>query len=1076
MNNNPKMKFHSLSRQFLLLIFVWISTYVHGQNNALGKAENTSDIAAGRPLSEAEFRSPSIQYKPQLWWHWLNGHISKEAIAKDLESFRKGGFGGFTLFNSSEGMPAPGPVDYMSDAWFDMLKHTGRESARLGLKMGICNGSGWSVSGGPWVEPEQAMQEVVWTEKQVTGPIRFDAFLETPLPALGIERDMQKNAEVNKRYYVPRERVAGHYHDIILLAFPTPKGEREGMPFRIRDWWGKSGFHKYAAYVKDQRTPENADMLDPAKIIDISKYLDSNGRLQWEVPPGEWTILRLGYQPTGRQNHPAAAGGRGLEINKLSASAVRYFWEHSAGRMVDSLEAAAPGTVKFVLIDSYEAGHQNWTSEFDREFETRRGYDPLLYLPALTGRVVKDMETSEKFLWDFRKTIGDLLAENFYGEMARMCHKKGLFLAAEPYGSFGNTNDFKVAGLVDLPMNEWWVASPEEFPTATAKLVSSAAHTYGRTVVGSEAFTGTPYRIFEESPRDFKMQGDYFFSAGINQFSLHAFVHDPYEIAPGFGLGGYGARFDRRNTWWPYINGWTDYLSRCQYLLQQGKPVTDFLYYAGEDAPLAPLLRTQLNPTPPTGFDYDFCNTEIFHALETVNGELRIPGGKAYQALILPDQPHMTSEVLRKVEELIRAGAVVVGQKPSRIPGLESPEKGKEFFSLVNRIWANCDGETVKTHRYGSGIVAWGILLKEIADWRKLFPDFSYRVIGENNSEKTLYSGNGIEFIHREAEGTDCYFVTNQHDTPKTIEATFRIDSRLPELWYPEDGRIEVAPAFRRSTDGNMNVTLSLKSAESVFVVFRSPLRNEIGIASVSGEVDASQIRFDRDNDRIFVQSGKATNVQVELSDGTSQNISISAPPKPVELTGPWNVLFSDREKSVFFPQLIDWMEHDDPNIRYYSGSALYSASFRINARQSTKGTKCILDLGEVEVIAEVILNGKSLGILWKSPYQTDITEHLLSGKNRLEIRVANLWINRLIGDSQYPDDSEWTNNKGTTVEGMALREIPRRVVEGLPESSSRTTFVGWKWPHLEGKSLMPSGLIGPVRLIFESEQALAVK
>ena len=735
------MRHLAISKLFFLFVFVLSSLYMHGQNNT--------------SLSEAEFMSPSNQYKPQLWLHWINGHISMEAITKDLESFKESGFGGFTLFNSSEGMPAAGPVGYMSDTWFDMLKHTGRESARLGLEMGICNGSGWSVSGGPWVEPEQAMQEVVWTEKQVTGPLHFESALDIPLPALGLERDMQKNAEVNKRYYVPRERVAGHYHDIILLAFPTPKGEKEGTPFRIKDWWGKSGFNKYSAYLKDPRAPENDEMIDPGKIINISEYLDEKGHLQWDVPPGEWTILRLGYQPTGRQNHPAAQNGRGLEINKLSASDVRFFWKHSAGRMIDSLDKAAPGALKFVLIDSYEAGHQNWTQEFVSEFKKRRGYNPLMLLPSLTGRVVKDMETSEKFLWDFRKTIGDLLAENFYGQIAKLCHEKGVMLAPEPYGSFGNTNDFTVSGFVDLPMNEWWTFSNKDvFPTATAKLVSSAAHTYGRTVVGSEAFTGSPYRIFEESPRDFKTQGDYFFSAGINQFSLHAFVHDPYEIAPGFGLGGYGARFDRRNTWWPHINGWTEYLSRCQYLLQQGISVSDFLYYTGEDTPLAPQAHTKLSPAPPKGFDYDFCNTEIFHTLEVVNGNLQIPGGLNYKVLVLPDQPHMTPDALRRVGELVYAGAIVIGPKPSRIPGIISIEEEKEFFILADMIWGDCDGQTVKNRRYGQGLISWGASMNEVADWQRMNPDFSYNITGENVSGivpnesvsgNTFYPESGIE-------------------------------------------------------------------------------------------------------------------------------------------------------------------------------------------------------------------------------------------------------------------------------------------------------------------------------------------
>ncbi|MGV8096849.1 MAG: glycosyl hydrolase [Mangrovibacterium sp.] len=1034
-------------------------------------------IATKTNSLELGFRTPPNEARPQVWWHWVNGHISKETITRDLEAMKQIGLGGFTLFNTAEGIP-PGPVKYMSDQWWDLINYAIAESERLGLEMGVHNGAGWSSSGGPWVTPDKAMQEVAWTEKQLKGPAVFDGTLETPIPALGIERDMARNPEINKRYYVQRTQVEGYFHDIALLAFPTPKNDQCGAPFRLENWKAKAGFSKLESYTQDQRIATNDDKIEISKIIDLTSKLDHSGHLRWNVPEGEWTLLRIGYQPTARQNHPAPLEGRGLEIDKFSSDAVDFYWKNAIEKMIELSQKDHAKPLKHILIDSYEVGHQNWNVTFGKAFQDNRGYNPLFYLPTLTGRVVGDIETSEKFLWDFRKTINDLIVKNYYGRFADLCKKNGLTFSAEPYGNYGNTNDFDVAGTVYTPMNEWWAFRSNSEHAAQAKLVSSAGHTYGRQIIGAEAFTGDPTRIFEECPRNLKSQGDYFFCRGINQFSLHAFAHDPYEKIPGLGLGTYGCRFDRRNTWWSYAKEWINYLARCQFLLQQGKSKADVLYYVGEDAPLVAVPKEKLNPSLTPGYDYDFCNTDILKHLEVRDGILILPNGQEYRILVLPHGKYMRPFVLEKIEQLVADGATIIGPKPLSVPGLGGGTGAESHLKKIAQcLWGNCDGETVTLHKYGKGKVYWGKSIDAVCKEIGLLPDFSFRELGNERLEETQDKEAGIEFIHRQSDDTNFYFISNQHEKSRIVEATFRINSMLPELWNPETGTIDEASEFRMTSDGRMVVTLRLEENGSVFVVFRKPLKKEIGIASVEKDGVPVDVHLSKIKNRFFLQSREAGIFSVKFGDGESHRLEIPFVPEQVVFTRPWEVSFPSgwgAPEKIQLPKLISWSEHNDSGVKYFSGTAIYKTQIDISPDILSKNYKNILDLGDVQVIAEVSVNGKLQGVLWKKPYSVDITNSLSPGINKIEVCVTNLWVNRLIGDQQYPDDCEWTTETGSTAKGFGLKKIPEWVVNNTPRPSlQRKAFVAWKWPHLEKKELLPSGLLGPVRIITEVKEAI---
>ncbi|MCP4312677.1 MAG: hypothetical protein GY790_15555 [Bacteroidetes bacterium] len=982
-------------------------------------------IAADCEWSEAGFQTPLDESNIQVWYHWINGHLSKEEITKDMESMKEMGIGGFTNFNVGEGTP-PGNAPYESEEWWDIFIHAKKEAKRLGLEMGLMNCPGWATSGGPWNTPDNAMQEVVWTEQQLAGPSEFSAILSIPEPVLGLERDMKRDTFINKRYYMPKKHCEGYYNDIAVLAFPTPKKELNGeKPYQISRWWYKAGYKKLKHnYVRDTRQAPQSEIVNLDEIIDITDKLDEDGNLQWDVPEGNWTILRVGYQPTGRSTHPAPKGGKGLEIDRMSAKAMDIHFQESVMKLVNAGGEGLNDVIKNVLFDSYEAGHQNWTKGFEKKFTKSMGYDITKYLPAIAGRVVISTDETEDFLWDFRKVISDLMVENYYKHFQTLAHQNGLTFQAEHYGNFGNTDDFESGTYVDVSANEFW-ANQGNHHAGITKLSSSIAHVYGRKLVGSEAFTGNPARIFETNPRDIKAQGDWMYAKGINQFWLHGFTHSPYKQTPGLGLGTYGSHFHRRNTWWPHAHAWVSYLNRCQYMLQQGNPHNDILLFPGEDASVDPSLLEKIRPEIPFGYDYDFCNRDILEKAKVVDGKIVLPNGLEYALLVVQDNDQIRPGTLQTIAKLVKSGATLVASKPIKIPTLEKYDEGNAtFLELSKQLWGDADGKNIMQNKLGKGMVYWGKPIEDIFKEKDIAPDFEFVNLTKMNYGETLFHGNGMEFIHRQTDATDVYFVSNQHDQAKTIRAKFRITGKLPELWNPETGEIMDAPEYKKLADGRMEVTLRMEEAGSVFVVFRKSLTQDSSDAYVAPETLAE-----------------------------------------LDFAEPWNVSFTGNgaPEAIVMNELTDISKHELADVRYFAGMISYENNIHIDEKQD--GVERILNLGEVHVSAEVIVNGKSAGVLWKRPYKLDITEALVEGENKLKVNVANLWVNRIVGDQELPDDCEWTTNTGSTAKGMGLAKVPEWVLEGKDSPTGRRAFVGWKWEHMKGKELKPSGLIGPVTI-----------
>ncbi len=749
--------------------------------------------AAPTDSLENGFLNPPNSAKPQTWWHWMNGNITKVGITDDLEAMKQIGLGGATIVNADCGIPR-GPVSFMSPEWQDDFKYAITEAHRLGLEICVENCAGWSSSGGPWITPSNAMQHVTTSEIVVSGPTDFDAALPQPPTKLGF------------------------YRDIAVLAFPqlTASHSRSG----IGDLGLKAGF-KDRAVVESSTASDNAarGVISGRNIIDLTSKLGTDGQLKWKVPAGKWIILRVGYTPTGVNNHPAPLEGTGLECDKLDPSGLDVHWAGFMQKALDDIGPLAGTTLDASFIDSYEVGDQNWSKTFHAEFEKRRGYDPTKYLPVFTGRIVDSSEVSERFLWDVRRTIADLFAENYYGHFADLCREHGLKSMVEPYtGPFESLQSGKPE---DLVMGEFWAGSEGE---PSVKLASSVAHIYGKTIVGTESFTGSPDRArWLNDPYSMKALGDLMYCQGVNRYTFHRYAMQPWtNYWPGMTMGPWGIHFERTETWWNQGKPWIAYITRSEFLLQQGRSVQDVAYFDGQSAPVE---RRDGDPALPLGYDFDAVDSDVLlHGATVKDGRLTLASGANYAVLVLPpDDINMTPEMLKGIRKLVKDGATVVGPRPEHSPSLENyPKSDRQVKKMADELWGDCDGTTVLVHKYGKGQIVLGKPLADIFAEQNLKPDFEYQ---SDNSANLAYT-------HRIDGATDIYFVSNQKPQFDSANCIFRVGGKVPELWDAQTGTIRPAPVWYEQ-NGRTYVHLDFEPAGSIFVVFRNaPSQDNLHVVS----------------------------------------------------------------------------------------------------------------------------------------------------------------------------------------------------------------------------------------------------
>jgi hypothetical protein len=741
-------------------------------------------------------------------------------------------------------------------------------------------------------------------------------------------------------------------------------------------------------------------------VVELSNRMQPNGVLTWDVPPGDWVVLRIGHSATGFMSGENTEEGRGLDVDKLSPTGLDLHFPRMAGLLLRDNQAFVGKGLNYIFNGSWEAEAQNWTVNFRKEFSERRGYDMTPFLPVMAGgRIVESAEISERFLWDIRRTIADLIAENYWGRFAELCHEHGVELAGKGIGPAQFMGDpLLYQSKNDVPIGEFWLGQELK---ADCKLTASTAHIHGKKIACAEAFSSMDLAGYPNAgswidhPYSLKGPGDRAFCAGINRLIFDAPVQQPaIRATPGMAfvwgqIGAVGANLDRSQTWWELGSAWTLYLARCEWMLQQGQFVADLAVLMNEGPPS--VLRRPENL--PKGYDYDGISGDALSLVKVRDGHLVLPSGMSYRMLLLPPVQEMTLATLRRVALLARAGAFIVGPKPIASPSLaDALAKGTEFRDTVEVVWG-----------YGSKEV-WDVSVRDALRAAALEPDFV--VNGAEDAE--------IAFIHRRIDDNEVYFLSNQKKRFESLQCSFRVAGRAAELWYPDSGRAVATAAFASNKE-RTDLRLEFDPFGSLFVIFRQQHIDPVSTMKRDGVLLPSLLNGFGENMRGFEVAVGGSGVTLttiqpghyQVTTTSGRNLAAVVPPLPTfRIGGPWRLNFPSgwgAPAEISVPELISWTAHSVEGIRHFSGTAIYLIEFHLPADALRGHRQVHLDLGEVRELAEVRVNGNVVGIVWKPPYRLDMTASVKSGSNRLEIRVANLWPNRLIGDQSLPPDKQYT-------------------------------------------------------------------
>jgi hypothetical protein len=1306
----------------------------------------------------ADFRTPPAETRPKTLYFWMNGNVTREGIDADLAAMRAAGLGGVLAFDGSSDIPK-GPVDYLSPQWLSLMTHMMQRGGELGLTVAMQNAPGWSSSGGPWISPAQAMQQIVWTETTLDGGRNIVAHLPQPYTKLGfyrdavivafpasagdesvwrdaivgttvagravpsatlVDRDLHTTTEIAPdaplvievrpgfaaqavTLYADKEQPAfsatieasddGHaWRAVTRVAVGTERGiEAPGSANfasvgaryfritptataklaealfyatpRIADWDTKAEHNFRSALAANDPAGQAiaAGAIDPARIIDLTGKVAADGTLTWRAPKGRWTVLRLGHTPTAKLNVAASDSGRGLEVDKFDAAAVDHQFDSSIARVLAAADPAARKAFTRIEIDSYEAGLQNWSEGVPAAFAKRNGYALTNFAPALAGRVVGSRDLSDRFLFDFRRTLADLMADNYYGRMEQRVRAAGLEFAVEGYGP-GPFDELQVSGRVQFPMTEFWTRTPWT-DNRSVKMVSSAAHVYGKDLVAAEAFTGEAQTSrWSDYPYAMKALGDLMFAQGVNRLYFHRYAMQPNpKAAPGMTMGPWGINLDASNTWFKSARPWLDTLSRSQYLLGLGHHAADVLYFVGEDSPNQaeyirpdispdsnPRIGTHFTPAMPAGYQYDFVNAEVLlKSVEVKDGQIVLSNGARYRLLVLPDHlSGMTPELAGRLRDLVSRGMVLLGERPRQQLSLAGGAKGEAAFRAdIGALW----GDGVAPRAVGQGkVYQTGTIAGVLGELGA----------GLDADCHTRSPDGQVVWQHRSLADGEMYFVANRQRRAETVTCSFRVADKLPELWNPDDGSV-VVPALYDGSGGRTRVSFALDPVGSTFVMLRKPagkgaqwvardgtrfadlatptlpaatapadtftlsvwakpdidLRlmpsektvgrvNETGkfyvvparsgadmhgagsavaglavgrngafvIERVSPDVapavlvshrpiagwthfalvydhGAPSLYIDGKHVRTGLKSGRtvfagggdapspsgvtyffegdssplvttpralsageiahlaaagppdpavsAQPVQIErIGDGlrgltfesgrytldTGQAFTARVP-VPTPVTGAWNVAFEPGRGAparTVLPRLVSLSHSADPAIRHFAGTATYRRQITVQAAALKPGRRVYLDLGRVEILAHVGVNGHDLGTVWKAPFRVDVTDVVRPGANAVSIAVTSLWPNRLIGDAQQPDpyprvDTEWPIGERFSADGKKQADVMAQKLVTLPDwyrtgqakpEDGRVGFSTWNF-FQKDEALLDSGLLGPVRLVF---------
>jgi hypothetical protein len=974
------------------------------------------------------FSAPLDSARPGVYWYFMDGNQDRDAMTADLEAMHQAGLRKALFLEVNIGVPR-GPVDFMSEPWQDNFAHAVRTADRLGMEIILGTGPGWCGAGGPWIEPARSMQHLQASSVEVAGPGPFAGKLPIPPP-----RKPSHFAGLSPE--LAQKRDAWHAN-VAVLAFPTPvkteapdlldvKALFDTQPYS--SWKHVPRFVPSAAVYPE---PPAGASVEPAKVLDLTSRLRADGSLDWEVPPGKWTVMRFAARSTGVTTRPAPQPGHGFESDRFDPAAFAYHFEQFHRKLLDKVGPRRAGRGWTALhLDSWESSSQNWSGAFRGEFKKRRGYDPQPFLPAYAGLLVGSREKTERFLWDLRQTAQELMIKNHAGVIRRYAHDHGFYYSSEFY-DMNPASDLDLGAVGDVPMCEFWSAKLDTVYSCVE--AASVAHTMGRPVVRAEAFTSPGKHGYGDNPADMKNQTDWALAVGINDIIFHTYQHQPLGLAgpkPGMAMGPHGIHWQRHQTFWPMVGPYHDYIARCGQMLRQGVSVADILYLTPEGAPhifLPPedamtdagLLRDKKE------HGFDAVSPRILMDRATVkNGLLSFTGGSSYRVLVLPLVETMTPELLANIGKLVRAGLTVIGTPPVKSPSLVGfPKCDETVKSLAAGLWGGSEVPAQVTERkVGRGRVVWGGVASAPGSVDKLYPTYASTValLRQWGVAPVFESPGFVRWHQRRTDAHDIFFVSNRQGQPVETSGLFRTDGGLPELWNPVDGTRRPLPAFAVKGE-QVELPLRFAPHEGYFVVFN---RKANRAARASG--------------------GK------NFADETTAAV----------IEGPYEAAFDPAwggpVRPVTFEKLVDWKDHADAGIKHYSGEAVYRKTF--DRPTTLKDSDCVfLDLGVVHKLARVKLNGEDLGIVWTPPYRVAVTGKLKPGPNHLEVTVVNTWVNRLIGDQQPGGKDartlKWDN-------GM---------LGGKPQRAGRYTFTTARDYNAQSP-LQESGLLGPVTLRVASE------
>jgi hypothetical protein len=1050
----------------------------------------------------AGFTTPPASARPRVWWHWMNGNITKDGIGKDLDWMSSIGIGGLQNFDAALATPqvVQKRLAYMTPEWTDAFGYAVKDAHQKGLEFGIAASPGWSETGGPWVKPMDGMKKIVWSTLSVEGSTPVIAKLP-PIPrATGPYQDMPMQADINGpppdpattphfggdiavyAYPTPAQALPTpqiHVGDqaldgtklagmagpvnlpagsdaaptVISITYPTPQTVRSlsiffpgaasmftkaslapelqaqdatgewrtvaeveltGVPstvgftpvtganFRIvlkkktlpsdtafipapgvdvppfmaamfgpattyslghlalsadpavNQVEAKAGFATEDDYYSlDDRQNPNEAGVPSGSILDLTDKVSADGTLTWTPPPGHWTVVRLGYSLTGTQNHPSTPEATGLEVDKYDAPAVRRYLETYLANYTQKVGGDVLGRdgIRAMVTDSTEVGPSNWTPAFLDKFKALRGYDARSWLPALTGVVIDSRARTDAFLYDFRRTLADLVSSEHYATVAQVAHEHGMILYGEALESSRVTlgDDLTMRSHTDVPMSAMWSYQAPFGPTpvyfADMRGAASVAHIYGQNLAAAESLTSA-FKPWAFAPGDLQPMIDLEFASGINRPVIHSSVHQPLDDdqKPGLSLMIFGQYFNRNETWAGMARPWIDYIARNSYLLQQGRNIADVGYFYGEEAPLIALYHNNLPADAPTKYAYDFVSADVLaDQLSVDGGDLVAKGGARFRVLYLGGtSARMTLTTLRRLQALAEAGATIVGQAPVTSPSLA--DDPSTFQDLVKTLWS---GQAITS--VGKGRIVAGSDVEAALAAGGATPDFDY---GADDKASPVL------FVHRHTNDAEIYFVDSRSASARQVTARFRVTGKVPEIWHADTGKSE--PVTYRIDAKTTEISLPFKARESYFVVFQKTAKSNAATVTAPAWTTLTPV------------------------------------------TGQWRVTFEGLAAPA--PQQMTRLSSlttlTDPKTRYFSGTVVYRTRFDL-PRGATLKKPLRLDLGKVGDVAEVVINGKPVGTAWKAPYTVAVGAAVHPGHNELEIRVADLWVNRLIGDAQ---------------------------------------------------------------------------